>query len=279
MEVFCEHMQRWRYCSGRSAESCTLTLTLYFWGNVSWREYISWFEPGILLLYTVCALAVYTCISLEIYLPMQGLSGRATSIYSAIGQSKGVSARVLNKLSTSSKAVGSKRSSSFDPTHKCVAALQQKKKKKAVRARSTTISITALKDPKLGIPKGKRKQEIIRELRTQKVQVTHAMSCREIRNEIVRAFKHLPLTLPTPQSLRTEIPQLAKVRFQEMPMAAISGMCKGIPANHMPSDILHVIRVICVAYSWCWYLPRESSLWVSLLYLSLVYYIQYHTIS
>ena len=40
--------------------------------------------------------------------------------------------------------------------------------------------------------------------------------------------------LPTPQSLRTVIPQLAQVQFQAVPMATINAMFTGIPIDHTP---------------------------------------------
>ena len=126
---------------------------------------------------------------------LQDLNERAVSICSTVGQSKGASARVLSKLFPSStSSTASKRASGFDPTKECVAAPQQKKKKKAVRTRPVTVSVTVVKNPKQGVPKGKkRKEEVVREQRTQKIQVTRSMSSREVRNEITRAFKHLPL--------------------------------------------------------------------------------------
>jgi hypothetical protein len=75
-----------------------------------------------------------------------------------IKQPNKVNARKLSELFPSTTGA-QKRSSAFDLTKECVAVLQQKKKKKAIRLRWCKVMVM-LVNASSGVPKGKVRREL-----------------------------------------------------------------------------------------------------------------------
>lgn len=97
-----------------------------------------------------------------------------------------VNARLLSNLFPSTAGTR-KRSNSFDPTEECVAASQQKKKKKAIRLRTCKVKVM-LVDASKGVPKGKTRRELREKELEKTMDLKRNMSFQEVKNVILRAF-------------------------------------------------------------------------------------------
>lgn len=93
-------------------------------------------------------------------------------------------AQALKSLFPSSAAL-KRPSTSFDPSDATIT--QQKKKRRAIRFKSSKVTVLAVDSTK-GVPKGKYRKELNKNGRVQIIEIKRNYSALEIRNEIIRAF-------------------------------------------------------------------------------------------
>lgn len=79
-------------------------------------------------------------------------------------------------------------SSRFDPTK----GVQKKAPKK--KSKPSSLTITAVTEPWRGVPKGKYKGTISDKRCIKKIQVYRAMTATEVKNSILEAFEHVPMS-------------------------------------------------------------------------------------
>ena len=108
------------------------------------------------------------------------------------------SAHALSSLFPSSSTTAQKRPSHFDPTAECVATASQKKKKKAIRSRSTKVTIL-LVDPSKGIPKKNYHRQLKENGFEEIIEVKQNMSSVEIKNAITSAFGEINYKILCPR--------------------------------------------------------------------------------
>ena len=89
----------------------------------------------------------------------------------------------------SSSCTSHKRSSSgvFDPTAHCVALAAKKKKKRAIRCRTTKVTVLMV-EPNQGVPKGKRRRKLKDEGFEEIIEVKRNMSLSDVQSKIATAF-------------------------------------------------------------------------------------------
>ena len=124
---------------------------------------------------------------------LQKLAGSVSKICNRVGKPSNAHTEALRDLfpsSSSSKRI--RLSDAFDPTQPCVA-LEHQKKKKAVRCRPSKVAVIVVEDLKKGLPKGKYRKELTQSQRVVSLEFYRYMSSTQIKNAIIRSFKHLPL--------------------------------------------------------------------------------------
>lgn len=109
------------------------------------------------------------------------LGFKASSICSKLKRLSKPDVQVLKSLYPSTSATKRPRFT-FDPSAECVAAAQQKKKKAAVRFKSSKITVIAV-DGKKPILKGKWRKELKKGLE-QVIEVKRNFTSQQIKNEI-----------------------------------------------------------------------------------------------
>ena len=116
----------------------------------------------------------------------QELGRKGTNI---CNKSNAANACALSSLFPSSSASAQKRPNPnvFDPTAECIATASQKKKKKAIRSRSTKVTILFV-DPSKGIPKKNYRRQLRENGYKEIIEVKRNMSSVEIKSAICRAF-------------------------------------------------------------------------------------------
>ena len=119
---------------------------------------------------------------------LQGLGSKGISICNKIKQPSKADAQVLRNLFPAS-GPSRKRSYTFDPTSQCVAADQQRKKKKAIRNRVSKVTILQVNNVARGIPKGKYRRELKKDGQEVVVKLKRNMSAREVKNSLIRGTK------------------------------------------------------------------------------------------
>ncbi len=103
-----------------------------------------------------------------------------------------VEAHVLKSLFLSSSFGGKRQSRPFDPTSVSCASSSQKKKKAAnAQGRATNVQVMLLKDCIPNIPRGLYRNELKSEGRVQTIQFKRSMSTLEVKNQIIRGFRHI----------------------------------------------------------------------------------------
>ena len=119
----------------------------------------------------------------------QELGRKGTNICNKLKKPSAANARALSSLFPSSSASAQKRPNPnvFDPTAECIAIASQKKKKKAIRSRSTKVTILFV-DPSKGIPKKNYCRQLRENGYEEIIEVKRNMSSVEIKSAICRAF-------------------------------------------------------------------------------------------
>ena len=98
----------------------------------------------------------------------------------------------MRELFPSSSSKRIRLSDAFDPTQPCVA-LGKQKKKKGTRYKSSKVSVMVVEDISKGVPKKKYRKELEDSEQLVTLEFHRYMSPIQIRNAILRAFRHLPL--------------------------------------------------------------------------------------
>ena len=121
---------------------------------------------------------------------IQGSTPRARQVCMQLKKPSQVEAKVLGTLFPSSAATRKRCSPSFDPTAENVA-LPQQKKKKAARAKPSTITVIPLRSYQKNLPKRNNRKELNDQQRVQKLQFQRNSTPLQVRNVIMRGFHHI----------------------------------------------------------------------------------------
>lgn len=123
---------------------------------------------------------------------LQKLAASVAKICNRVGKPSNAHSEALRDLFPSSSSKRIRLSDAFDPTQPCVA-LEYQKKKKAVRCRPNKVTVIVVEDLGKGLPKGNYRKELIQLQRVVSLEFYRYMSSTQIKNAIIRGFKHLPL--------------------------------------------------------------------------------------
>ena len=118
---------------------------------------------------------------------MQQELGKGTNLCNKLKKPSATNACALSSLFPSSSAQKRPNPNVFDPTEQCVAIVAQIKKKKAIRSRSTKITIL-LVDPSKRVPKNKYRRELKENGFEEIIEVKQNMSSVDIKNSLSGVF-------------------------------------------------------------------------------------------
>lgn len=118
---------------------------------------------------------------------LQVLGSKASTICSKLKKPSKADAQVLKNLFPSSSSTVKRAGATFDPSDECVASVQQEKKKKAIRFKSSKITVLAV-DAAKGIPKGKYRKELKKNGSEKTIEIKRYFSPQNIRSTIIKAF-------------------------------------------------------------------------------------------
>ena len=151
------------------------------------------------------------------------LTDTATSICQSVGNVSGSVTQKMKSLFPSTSFSGAVRCpvSVFDPTKECAVAVNQKKKKKAVRIKPINLTVMAITGYRV------HKNKVLREGRQQKVQINRVMTAQEVKQAIVSSYpQHLGIdNYEVLESERGGRLSLAKEQFPDG-ASLVEGICK-----------------------------------------------------
>lgn len=128
---------------------------------------------------------------------MQALSN-AITICDRVGKKPtAATAQALKKLfpsSTSTPVSEMHRKRVFDPTAECVFS-NEKKKKKAVRSRATTVKFVFIKNYAEGLPKNKNRKELLDGKCTKKIEIYRTMNADQVKAKVLREFTSIGISV------------------------------------------------------------------------------------
>ena len=124
---------------------------------------------------------------------MSTSSGKAKSLCKTLGKPSEANAKALATLFPSRRSLSTKQPLEFDPTDKCVVDDAHRRKKAATpcKVRTKRLKVVMLSDIQPSIPKGSRRQSLMKDGRILEVAFRRCMMSNEVMEHVRDAFKDL----------------------------------------------------------------------------------------